>query len=45
MQLTGDVVHRDVKAEDVTDQYVELETRLKNARAIVMCHCGCLSDG
>jgi hypothetical protein len=34
VQLTGDVIHRDVSAEDVTDQYVELETRLKNARAM-----------
>ncbi len=30
--LTGDVVHRDISAEDVTDQVVDLEARLKNAR-------------
>lgn len=34
VQQSGDVVHRDVSAEDVTDQYVEIETRLRNARAI-----------
>ena len=34
VQASGDVIHRDVNAEDVTDQYVELETRLKNARAM-----------
>jgi hypothetical protein len=33
-EALGDVVHRDVSAEDVTDQYVELETRLRNARAM-----------
>jgi hypothetical protein len=30
----GNVLHRDVAAEDVTDQYVDLEIRLKNARAM-----------
>lgn len=34
VQASGDVIHRDVNAEDVTDQYVELETRLRNARAM-----------
>jgi hypothetical protein len=34
VQASGDVLHRDVNAEDVTDQYVELETRLKNARSM-----------
>ena len=34
VQMSGDVIHRDVTAEDVTDQYVELETRLKNARSM-----------
>jgi len=33
-EALGDVVHRDVAAEDVTDRYVELETRLRNARAM-----------
>jgi hypothetical protein len=31
---TGDVVHRDVTAEDVTDEFVDTEVRLKNARAM-----------
>ena len=30
----GDVLHRSVVAEDVTDQYVDLELRLKNAQAV-----------
>lgn len=30
----GDVLHRDVSAEDVTDQFVDLTARLKNARAM-----------
>jgi hypothetical protein len=30
----GDVLHRSVAAEDVTDQYVDLELRLKNAQAV-----------
>jgi hypothetical protein len=30
----GDVIHRNVSAEDVTDEYVDLELRLKNARAM-----------
>jgi hypothetical protein len=30
----GDVLHRNVAAEDVTDEYVDLELRLKNARAM-----------
>lgn len=32
IEASGDVLHRDVSAEDVTDQYVEIETRLRNAR-------------
>jgi hypothetical protein len=31
---SGDVVHREVNALDVTDEYVDLEIRLKNARAM-----------
>jgi hypothetical protein len=31
---TGDVVHRDISAEDVTDEFVDTEVRLKNARAM-----------
>ncbi|MBV9946359.1 MAG: DUF4349 domain-containing protein, partial [Myxococcales bacterium] len=27
----GDVTHRDIRAQDVTDEYVDLEARLKNA--------------
>lgn len=30
----GDVLHRDVEAQDVTDEYVDLEIRIKNARAM-----------
>lgn len=30
----GDVVHRDVRAEDVGDRYRDLEVRIKNARAV-----------
>ncbi|MBS2016830.1 MAG: DUF4349 domain-containing protein [Deltaproteobacteria bacterium] len=30
----GDVLHRDVQAQDVTDEYVDLEIRIKNARAM-----------
>ena len=30
----GDVLHRSVAAEDVTDQFVDLEMRLKNAHAV-----------
>lgn len=30
----GDVLHRDVSAEDVTDAFVDLEIRIKNARAM-----------
>lgn len=30
----GDVIHRDIHAEDVSDQYRDLEVRLKNARAM-----------
>lgn len=30
----GDVLHRNISAQDVTDQYVDLEARLKNAYAM-----------
>jgi hypothetical protein len=30
----GDVIHRDIQAQDVTDEYVDLEIRIKNARAM-----------
>ena len=30
----GDVLHRDIAADDVTDQHVDLEIRIKNARAM-----------
>jgi hypothetical protein len=30
--LTGDVLHKELSAEDVTDAFVDLEIRLKNAR-------------
>jgi hypothetical protein len=30
----GDVLHREIKAEDVTDEFFDLEVRLRNARAM-----------
>ncbi len=30
----GDVLHRDIQAEDVTDEFVDTEIRIKNARAM-----------
>jgi hypothetical protein len=30
----GDILHRDVQAEDVTDEHVDLEIRIKNARTM-----------
>jgi Domain of unknown function (DUF4349) len=30
----GDVLHRDIQAQDVTDDYVDTEIRIKNARAM-----------
>ena len=34
IEKLGDVLHRTVQAEDVTDEVVDLEARLKNARAM-----------
>jgi hypothetical protein len=34
LEKLGDVTHRNVSAEDVTDEFVDLELRLKNARAM-----------
>lgn len=34
IERLGDVLHRNVSSEDVTDQYVDLELRLKNAVAV-----------
>lgn len=34
VEALGDVVHRDVKAVDVTDEFVDTESRLKNARVM-----------
>jgi hypothetical protein len=34
VEASGDVVHREVSAQDVTDAYVDIEARLKNARAV-----------
>jgi hypothetical protein len=31
---SGDVVHREIKAEDVTDSYFDMEVRARNARAM-----------
>ncbi len=30
----GDVLHRDIQAQDVTDEFVDLEIRIKNGRAM-----------
>ena len=30
----GDVIHRDIQAQDVTDEFVDTEIRIKNARAM-----------
>jgi hypothetical protein len=34
IERLGDVIHRDIKAEDVTDAFVDLAARLKNAYAM-----------
>lgn len=34
IEKLGDVTHRDIKAQDVTDEYVDLAARLKNAYAM-----------
>jgi hypothetical protein len=34
VMATGDVLHRDISAEDVTDVYVDAKARLENARAV-----------
>jgi hypothetical protein len=34
IERLGDVTHRDIKAQDVTDEYVDLAARLKNAYAM-----------
>lgn len=34
IEKLGDVTHRDIKAQDVTDEYVDLQARLKNAYAV-----------
>jgi Domain of unknown function (DUF4349) len=34
VERMGDVLHKNVAAEDVTDQYVDIDIRLKNARAV-----------
>ncbi len=34
IEALGDVLHRDIRAQDVTDEYVDLEARLKNAYAM-----------
>jgi len=34
VEKLGDVVHRDIKAQDVTDEFVDLSARLKNAYAM-----------
>ncbi len=34
VEASGDVLHRDVRAQDVTDEFMDLDTRLKNAHAM-----------
>jgi hypothetical protein len=34
VEKLGDVTHRDIKAQDVTDEFVDLAARLKNAYAV-----------
>lgn len=34
IEKLGDVLHRNVAAEDVTEQFMDVEVRLKNARAV-----------
>ncbi|MEZ4300560.1 MAG: DUF4349 domain-containing protein [Polyangiaceae bacterium] len=34
IEQLGDVLHRNLTAEDVTEQYMDVEVRLKNARAV-----------
>lgn len=34
IEKLGDVLHRNLSAEDVTEQYMDMEVRLKNARAV-----------
>jgi hypothetical protein len=34
IEKIGDVIHRDVKAVDVTDEFVDTESRLKNAKVM-----------
>lgn len=34
IEKTGDVIHRNISAEDVTDRFTDVESRLRNARAI-----------
>lgn len=32
--LTGDIVHKEITAEDITDKFVDMESRLRNAKAM-----------
>jgi hypothetical protein len=34
IEKLGEVTHRDIKAQDVTDEFVDLQARLKNAYAV-----------
>jgi hypothetical protein len=34
IEKLGDVLHRDIKAEDVTDEFVDLDARIRNAHAM-----------
>jgi len=34
VEQSGDVIHRDVQAQDITEEFTDLEVRLKNARTM-----------
>ena len=34
IEATGDIIHRDITAQDVTDEFLDTEIRLKNSRAM-----------
>jgi hypothetical protein len=34
VEASGDVLHREVSAQDVTDEFIDLESRLKNAKVM-----------
>jgi hypothetical protein len=34
IEATGDIIHRDIQAQDVSDEFLDTEVRLKNSRAM-----------